>query len=129
LTPSSSASSARWRRQSAEADAASDAALLKSRVSGAAANLRSGGYAVRSKADDVPAPVPVAASPVLTRMIPSGTAWPRTVVALTQGEKNPVPQALVLTQDTPPLELPACFGDPDAPRHNLPGVNPGQGAH
>jgi hypothetical protein len=34
-------------------------------------------------------------------MIPAATGWPRTMVALTKGEGNPVPQALVLTQDSP----------------------------
>ena len=85
----------------AEADAAADATLLESRVAGAAATLRSANYSVRSQADDVPAPTPVAADPVLTSMIPAGNEWPRTVVALTQGESNPVPQALVLVQEDP----------------------------
>lgn len=84
-----------------EADAAADATLLEPRVAGAAATLRSANYSVRSQADDVPAPTPVAADPVLTSMIPTGNEWPRTVVALTQGESNPVPQALVLVQEDP----------------------------
>jgi hypothetical protein len=85
----------------AEADAASDADLLKPRVDGPAVELRSAGYAVRAKDKKAQAPTPVAGSPVLTRMIPAGAGWPRTVVALTQGEGNPVPQALVLTQKSP----------------------------
>lgn len=85
----------------AEADAAADVRLLEPRVAGAAATLRSANYSVRAKADEVPAPTPVAADPVLTSMIPTGNEWPRTVVALTQGESNPVPQALVLVQDDP----------------------------
>lgn len=84
-----------------EADAAADATLLEPRVAGAAAALRSANYSVRSQADDVPAPTPIAADPVLTSMIPTGNEWPRTVVALTQGESNPVPQALVLVQEDP----------------------------
>ncbi|GAB3532452.1 hypothetical protein GCM10027403_04770 [Arthrobacter tecti] len=85
----------------AEADAAADATLLEPRVAGAAATLRGANYSVRSQADDVAAPTPVAAEPVLTSMIPTGNEWPRTVVALTQGESNPVPQALVLVQEDP----------------------------
>lgn len=85
----------------AEADAAADATLLESRVSGAAATLRSANYSVRSQADDVPAPTPVAAGPVLTSMVPHGSQWPRTVVALTKDDANPVPQALVLVQENP----------------------------
>ncbi|WP_458115255.1 hypothetical protein [Arthrobacter sp. D2-10] len=84
-----------------EADAAADATLLESRVADAAATLRSANYSVRSTADEVPAPTPVAADPVLTTMIPTGSDWPRTVVALTQGDASPVPQALVLVQEDP----------------------------
>jgi hypothetical protein len=85
----------------AEADAAANAKLLGPRVAGAAVELRSAGYAVRAKDKKAPTPAPVAGSPVLTRMIPAATGWPRTMVALTKGEGNPVPQALVLTQDSP----------------------------
>ncbi|MBJ2122029.1 hypothetical protein I6N91_13670 [Arthrobacter sp. MSA 4-2] len=85
----------------AEADAAADSKLLQPRAGGAALELRTAGYAVRAKDKKASAPAPVAGSPLLTRVIPTAGEWPRTVVALTQGEGNPVPQALVLTQDNP----------------------------
>ncbi|WP_159618484.1 hypothetical protein [Arthrobacter zhaoguopingii] len=85
----------------AEADAAADSKLLQPRAGGAALELRTAGYAVRAKDKKASAPAPVAGSPVLTRIIPTAGEWPRTVVALTKGEGNPVPQALVLTQDNP----------------------------
>ncbi|WP_051427433.1 hypothetical protein [Arthrobacter sp. H20] len=85
----------------AEGDAAADAELLAPRVAEAALALRTANYAVRSQASDVPEPTPVAAEPVLTTLVSSGTTWPRTVVALTQAEENPVPHALVLVQDDP----------------------------
>ncbi len=85
----------------AEADAAADSKLLQPRAGGAALELRTAGYAVRAKDKKASAAAPVAGSPVLTRVIPTAGEWPRTVVALTQGEGNPVPQALVLTQDNP----------------------------
>ncbi len=85
----------------ADADAASDAARLAPRVDGAALDLRTGSYAVRAKDGQAAAPVPVAAEPVLLDMIPTDAEWPRTVVALTQSDDNPVPQALLLVQQTP----------------------------
>ncbi|WP_434993857.1 hypothetical protein [Arthrobacter sp. Ld5] len=85
----------------ADADAAADAKLLGPRVDGAALDLRTGAYAVRAKDTKAEAPAPVAASPLLLDMVPTGTQWPRTVVALTQGEGNPVPQALLLVQESP----------------------------
>ena len=85
----------------AEADAASDAESLAQRVGGAALDLRTGSYAVRAKDAQAAAPAPIAADPVLLDMIPAGAGWPRTIVALTQGDDNPVPQALLLVQATP----------------------------
>ncbi|MHA7277336.1 hypothetical protein ACX80O_12545 [Arthrobacter sp. Hz1] len=85
----------------AEGDAASDAELLEPRVAGAALALRTANYDVRSQTSDIPEPTPVAAEPVLTSMVSSESGWPRTVVALTQSEDNPVPHALVLVQDDP----------------------------
>ncbi|WP_156911227.1 hypothetical protein [Arthrobacter sp. CAL618] len=85
----------------AEGDAASDAELLEPRVAEAALALRTANYDVRSQASDVPEPTPVAAEPVLTTMVSSETSWPRTVVALTQSDENPVPHALVLVQADP----------------------------
>ncbi|MHA7238364.1 hypothetical protein [Arthrobacter sp. TMS1-12-1] len=85
----------------ADADAASDPTLLAPRADGAALDLRTGAYAVRAKDTKTEAPAPVAASPLLLDMVPTGTVWPRTVVALTQGADNPVPQALLLVQETP----------------------------
>ncbi len=85
----------------ADADAASDADRLEPRVAGAALELRTASYAVAAKDAKATAPVPVADAPLLLQMIPTGTEWPRTVVALTQGDDNPVPQALLLVQETP----------------------------
>ncbi|NOJ58667.1 hypothetical protein [Arthrobacter sp. 260] len=85
----------------AEGDAAADAELLAPRAAEAALALRTANYAVRAEASDIPEPTPVAAEPILTTMISSDPSWPRTVVALTQSEDNPVPQALVLVQQDP----------------------------
>ncbi len=85
----------------ADADAAADAERLAPRVDGAALDLRTGSYAVRAKDAKAAVPVPVAADPVLLDMIPTDAEWPRTIVALTQSDDNPVPQALLLVQETP----------------------------
>ncbi|TKV29788.1 hypothetical protein FDK12_02495 [Arthrobacter sp. NamB2] len=83
------------------ADAASDPKRLAARADGAALELRTGAYAVRAKDEQATAPAPVAAEPVRLSMIPTDTEWPRTIVALTQGDDNPVPQALLLVQESP----------------------------
>ena len=85
----------------ADADAAADEEILTERVGGAALELRAGAYAVQAEDDDAAVPTPVAAAPLLLDMIPTGEEWPRSVVALTQGDEDPVPQALLLVQESP----------------------------
>ena len=84
-----------------DADAAKDASLLKERAASTALSLREANYAAAAKAPDTKAPAAVAASPLLTDMVSAGTAFPRTVVAVTQGGDNTVPQALMLVQASP----------------------------
>lgn len=84
-----------------KADAARDASLLKDRAASTALSLREANYAAAAKAPDTKAPAAVAASPLLTDMVSSGTEFPRTVVAVTQGQDNTVPQALLLVQASP----------------------------
>ncbi|MFF2675029.1 hypothetical protein ACFVRT_00380 [Arthrobacter koreensis] len=81
-----------------EADAAKDASLLPERTASTALELRKANYATAAKVPDTKAPPAVAASPLLTDLISSDTSFPRTVVAVTQGGDNTVPQALVLVQ-------------------------------
>ncbi|MCQ1999146.1 hypothetical protein [Arthrobacter zhaoxinii] len=81
-------------------DAAKDAALLQPRVSGPAYAMREANYAVAAKSADHEAPVPVEAEELRTQSISSGADWPRTVVAVTQGKGNPVPQVLLLVQES-----------------------------
>ncbi|MFT4468470.1 hypothetical protein ACMX2H_01045 [Arthrobacter sulfonylureivorans] len=84
-----------------EADKARDAGKLKPRVGGAALTVREANYTVRAENGKAQAPVPVAAGPILTSMVSTSTEWPRTVVTVTEGEDNPVPQVIVLTQQDP----------------------------
>ncbi|MDK1327292.1 hypothetical protein [Arthrobacter sp. zg-Y1143] len=79
-------------------DAAKDANALAPRVGGSAYALREANYAVAAKAADHEAPVPVAAQTLRTQSVAATDSWPRTIVAVTQGEANPVPQALLLVQ-------------------------------
>ncbi|MCC3294705.1 hypothetical protein LJ756_08720 [Arthrobacter sp. zg-Y411] len=82
----------------AAGDTAKDASALDQRVTGAALDMRKANYAAAAKIPDHKAPVPVAAEDLLTQSVSSTFSWPRTVVAVTQGEGNEVPQALLLVQ-------------------------------
>ncbi|MDQ6755222.1 MAG: hypothetical protein M3017_17910 [Actinomycetota bacterium] len=78
-------------------DAAKDAKQLTSRVDGSALEIRTGNYQIRSQVASYPEITPVA-SKLLTKVISTDRSWPRAVMAVTQGDKNPVPQLLTLVQ-------------------------------
>lgn len=82
------------------ADAAKDANLLPPRVADAALEERTGNYKIRSVVPDYKANEPVA-DKLLTRIISTDRSWPRTVVAVTQGANNQVPQLLQMVQTSP----------------------------
>ncbi|MBP3044938.1 hypothetical protein KKR91_11855 [Arthrobacter jiangjiafuii] len=84
----------------AAADAAKDPSLLAARTGGMTASLREASYATAAKVPDHTMPAPVAAEPLMTDLIMGGTEFPRSVVAVTQGADNPVPQALLLVQNS-----------------------------
>ena len=83
-----------------KADAAKDAKLLADRTASTALALRKANYAAAAKVPDTEAPAAVAAAPLLTDLVSTGTEFPRTVIAVTQGEDNTVPQALMLVQES-----------------------------
>lgn len=80
------------------ADAAKNAKDLGDRATGEALTIRTQNYKIRASATSHPAVAPVAAQKLLTQVVPTDRAWPRTVTAVTQGAKNPTPLILTLTQ-------------------------------
>ncbi|MDQ0075364.1 hypothetical protein [Arthrobacter oryzae] len=82
-------------------DAAKDAAKLKSRVDRTELEVRTQNYRIRSQVGAYEARMPVRATKLLTTVVTSKRAWPRQVMAVTQGEGNVVPQLLTLVQKSP----------------------------
>ncbi|MEV7133057.1 hypothetical protein AB0N24_09235 [Arthrobacter sp. NPDC093128] len=82
-------------------DAAKDAAKLKSRVDRTELEVRTQNYKIRSQVGAYEARMPVRATKLLTTVVTSKRAWPRSVMAVTQGEGNVVPQLLTLVQKSP----------------------------
>lgn len=85
----------------AAGDAAKDAAKLAPRVDRMELQVRTQNYKIRSQVADYEARMPVRAGKLLTSVVGSEREWPRTVVAVTQGEGNVVPQVLTLVQSAP----------------------------
>jgi len=82
-------------------DAAKDAKKLATRVSGTELEVRTKNYKIRSRVASYDARMPVRATKLLTTVVTSKRAWPRSVLAVTQGEGNVVPQLLTLVQKSP----------------------------
>jgi hypothetical protein len=82
-------------------DAAKDAAKLAPRVAQTELEVRTQNYKIRSQVGAYEARMPVRATKLLTTVVTKKRSWPRSVLAVTQGEGNVVPQLLTLTQASP----------------------------
>ena len=82
-------------------DAAKDAAQLSERVAGTELEVRTQNYKIRSQVGSYEARMPVRSTKLLTTVVTSDRDWPRSVLAVTQGDGNVVPQLLTLVQQSP----------------------------
>ncbi|MET3204690.1 UNVERIFIED_ORG: hypothetical protein ABIB21_001479 [Arthrobacter sp. UYEF13] len=82
-------------------DAAKDAAKLAERVAGTELEVRTQNYKIRSQVGTYEARMPVRSTKLLTTVVTSDRTWPRSVLAVTQGDGNVVPQLLTLVQPSP----------------------------
>jgi hypothetical protein len=82
-------------------DAAKDAAKLGERVGGTELEVRTQNYKIRSQVGTYEARMPVRSTKLLTTVVTSERTWPRSALAVTQGEGNVVPQLLTLVQPSP----------------------------
>ncbi|XAS63028.1 hypothetical protein VUN84_11965 [Micrococcaceae bacterium Sec5.8] len=106
-------------------DAAKDAGKLASRVAGTEINVRTQNYRIRSQVGSYEARMPVRATKLLTTVIPDNRSWPRTVLAVTQGEGNVVPQLLTLTQTAPRENYNLVLATPLQPGTTFPEITRG----
>jgi hypothetical protein len=82
-------------------DAAKDAAKLQPRVAKSELEVRTQNYKIRSQVGSYEARMPVRSTKLLTTVVTNKRSWPRSVMAVTQGDGNVVPQLLSLTQASP----------------------------
>jgi hypothetical protein len=82
-------------------DAAKDAGQLAERVGGTELEVRTQNYKIRSQVGSYEARMPVRSTKLLTTVVTSDRDWPRSVLAVTQGDGNVVPQLLTLVQPSP----------------------------
>jgi hypothetical protein len=79
-------------------DGAKDAAKLAERVGGTELEVRTQNYKIRSQVGTYEARMPVRSTKLLTTVVTRDRSWPRSVLAVTQGDGNVVPQLLTLVQ-------------------------------
>lgn len=103
-------------------DAAKDASKLEPRVAGPELEVRTQNYKIRSQVGSYEPRMPVRATKLLTTVVTEKRSWPRTVMAVTQGEGNVVPQLLTLTQASPRENYKLVLTTPLQPGTTFPGI-------
>lgn len=103
-------------------DAAKDASKLEPRVAGPELEVRTQNYKIRSQVGSYEPRMPVRATKLLTTVVTEQRSWPRTVMAVTQGEGNVVPQLLTLTQTSPRENYKLVLTTPLQPGTTFPGI-------
>ena len=103
-------------------DAAKDASKLEPRVAGPELEVRTQNYKIRSQVGSYEPRMPVRATKLLTTVVTEERSWPRTVMAVTQGEGNVVPQLLTLTQASPRENYKLVLTTPLQPGTTFPGI-------
>ncbi len=106
-------------------DAAKDAAKLAPRVAATELNVRTANYKIRSQVGSYEPRMPVRATKLLTTVVSNKREWPRSVMAVTQGDGNVVPQLLTLVQATPRENYKLVGATPLQPGTTFPGINRG----
>lgn len=103
-------------------DAAKDASKLEPRVAGPELEIRTQNYKIRSQVGSYEPRMPVRATKLLTTVVTEQRSWPRTVMAVTQGDGNVVPQLLNLTQASPRENYKLVLTTPLQPGTTFPGI-------
>ena len=103
-------------------DAAKDAAKLAPRVAKSELQVRTQNYKIRSQVGSYEARMPVRSTKLLTTVVTNKRSWPRSVMAVTQGEGNVVPQLLTLTQESPRENYKLVSTTPLQPGTTFPGI-------
>lgn len=104
-------------------DAAKDAAKLADRVGGTELEVRTQNYKIRSRVGSYEARMPVRSTKLLTTVVTSNRDWPRSVLAVTQGDGNVVPQLLTLVQSSPRENYKLVETNPLQPGTTFPTIN------
>ena len=106
-------------------DAAKDAAKLADRVGGPELEVRTQNYKIRSQVASYEPRMPVRSTKLLTTVVTSDRDWPRSVLAVTQGEGNVVPQLLTLVQQSPRENYKLMETTPLQPGTTFPSISRG----
>lgn len=103
-------------------DEARDAEALTTRIGGSARTMRELHYRNKGFDDSLVGPAPIAASPILAAAATEAPGFPRSIIAVTEGEQNETPQVLLMQQNGPRQQYQARFAVPMTPGSDLSGM-------
>ncbi len=104
-------------------DNAKNAKELQPRVAGMALQVRTANYKIRAKVAKQAAVEPVNATKLLAKVVTTTRTWPRSVMLVTQGENNVLPQLMTLVQDGPRANYKLIQATPLLPGQTFPTVD------
>jgi hypothetical protein len=110
----------------AEADAAKDPALLESRFTDAALELRAASYLIQAADPNIAGLPPIPEGPVKLTLPQQTDTWPRTVFAVIQNEEDATvpPLALFLVQEDPRSDYKVSYSVTLEASQRIPNVAP-----
>ncbi len=94
-------------------------------MGGSELEVRKQNYKIRSRVASYEPRMPVRATKLLTTVVSNERAWPRSVMAVTQGDGNVVPQLLTLVQASPRENYKLVAATPLQPGTTFPQINRG----
>jgi hypothetical protein len=94
-------------------------------VGGPELEVRTQNYKIRSQVGTYEPRMPVRSTKLLTTVVTSDRDWPRSVLAVTQGEGNVVPQILTLVQQSPRENYKLMETTPLQPGTTFPNISRG----
>jgi hypothetical protein len=106
----------------AAADSAKDKSLLESRFAGPAFDMRAVHYYLMSKSSKIEQLPAISAKPITWSLPAATSAWPRTIMAVTDTPGTDLPQMLVLQQQSPRSDYKAYFFMNLVPGAKIPSV-------
>ena len=106
----------------AEADQSGEASQLEKRLDGPSLLFRQAHYLLMAKSPEIEPLPPISGSAISITLPASSITWPRSVMIVTEGEQDSLPQMLVMQQASPREQYKLWYNIPLLPGSEIPEV-------